>query len=93
MISLRQVAHLARLTFNEEACSFDADVKEILSWIDKLMDVRTDLIEPLFCVHLEKITRVDDLQDGEVQLDVVLSNAPEQEYDMFVVPKLHVLVR
>ena len=46
--SLKKIAHLARLEFDENSAKkMTTDMTQILDWVEKLNEVDTDNVEPL----------------------------------------------
>ena len=84
-----KIAKLARIRVtDEEIASQKVALSKIMSWVDQLSEVDTQNVAPLTSVHLgETPQRPDVMQDGQCVADV-LSNAPEKELNMFVVPKV-----
>ncbi len=87
--TLRNIAHLARLNFEEkdEQKMLDS-LNKILTWVEKLNEIDTSQVEPL--THLSD--EVNAVREDEVQLplphDRGLRNAPKKDTDYFRVPKV-----
>ncbi|RIJ36998.1 Asp-tRNA(Asn)/Glu-tRNA(Gln) amidotransferase subunit GatC [Pontibacter oryzae] len=87
--TIRKIAHLARLEFNEEKeQAVLQDLNKILNWVDKLRELDTDNIEPL--IHMSE--EVNVLREDEVRNtithDEALLNAPKKDSDYIRVPKV-----
>lgn len=84
-----KVAHLARLEFKElEIEKFRGDLNNILSFIEKLKEVDTSGVEPMYQVNnLENVLR-PDLVKKSLDKDLALKNAPQKDEGMFIVPKV-----
>jgi len=84
-----KVAHLARLEFKEiEIEKFRGDLNNILSFIEKLQEVDTTGVEPMYQVNnLENVLR-PDLVTKSLDKDLALKNAPQKDEGMFIVPKV-----
>jgi len=84
-----KVAHLARLEFKEvEIEKFRGDLNNILSFIEKLQEVDTSGVEPMYQVNnLENVLR-PDLVIKSLEKDLALKNAPQKDEGMFIVPKV-----
>ncbi|GIV29590.1 MAG: aspartyl/glutamyl-tRNA(Asn/Gln) amidotransferase subunit C [Bacteroidia bacterium] len=84
-----QLAHLARLEFNqEEKQKILNDLNRILDYIDTLNELDTKDVEPL--VYLspnQNILREDEVIETLKKEDA-LSNAPKKDSDYFRVPKI-----
>ncbi|MFD1187922.1 Asp-tRNA(Asn)/Glu-tRNA(Gln) amidotransferase subunit GatC [Pontibacter rugosus] len=87
--TIRKIAHLARLEFNEEKeQEMLQDLNKILNWVDQLRELDTENIEPL--IHMSE--EVNVLREDEVRNTVsheeALLNAPKKDSDYFRVPKV-----
>lgn len=84
-----KVAHLARLEFKEnEIERFRDDLNNILSFIEKLQEVDTEGVEPLYQVNnLENVLRKDLVRDS-LDRDLAIKNAPQKDEGMIIVPKV-----
>lgn len=87
--TIRKIAHLARLEFNEEKeQAVLQDLNKILNWVDKLRELDTDNVEPL--IHMSE--EVNVLREDEVRNtithDEALLNAPKKDSDYIRVPKV-----
>jgi aspartyl-tRNA(Asn)/glutamyl-tRNA(Gln) amidotransferase subunit C len=85
-----KVAHLARLEFAEDEIErFRGDLNNILKFVEKLQEVDTQGVEPLFQVNHneENKFRKDEIKES-LDPEKALLNAPEKEDGMFIVPKV-----
>jgi aspartyl-tRNA(Asn)/glutamyl-tRNA(Gln) amidotransferase subunit C len=87
--TLRKIAHLARLEFEEEAEEAMLEsLSEILTWVEMLNEVDTDNIEPLQSMSQE----VNRMREDEIQPSLSrergLHNAPKKDEQYFRVPKV-----
>ena len=85
-----KVAHLARLEFAEDEIErFRGDLNNILKFVEKLQEVDTQGVEPLFQVNHneENKFRKDEIKES-LNPEKALLNAPEKEDGMFIVPKV-----
>lgn len=84
-----KVAHLARLEFKEEEIEkFRGDLNNILSFIEKLQEVDTDGVEPMYQVNnLSNVLRKDEIKKS-LKKEEALKNAPQKDDGMFIVPKV-----
>lgn len=69
------------------------DVERIIDWQKVLLTVDVDGVEPLYnTLHDEKFITNDDKavcqNDAANNIEDVLKNAPEQEDNYFIVPKI-----
>ena len=87
--TLRGLAHLARLEFDEtrEQQMLD-DLNKILDWVAQLSELDTEGVAPL--VHLSQEINVlrDDESRNTVTHQEGLLNAPRKDSDYFRVPKV-----
>lgn len=86
---VKHVAHLARLEFQEnELDGFTQTFNNILDYIAKLGEVKTEGIEPTSHVIDVKNVFRDDNPTGSLPNQEALSNAPSSEDGSFVVPRI-----
>lgn len=87
--TVSRIAKLARIKLNDdEAVRMQASLSGIFSWIEQLNEVDVTHVAPLFNVTLESMpVRQDIVSDGGY-VQKILSNAPDQQADMFMVPKV-----
>lgn len=83
------VAHLARLTFQEEEMErFTSQLNDILLYMDKLNTVDTAGVAPMtHATALANAFREDRVQPSLAQ-DLAITNAPDPKGDFFRVPKV-----
>ena len=86
--SIKKIAHLARLEFDEtETDKMSQHFNKILKWMDKLNEVNTDNIEPL--IHMSE--EINVFRKDEIKITIsheeALLNAPKKDSDYFRVPK------
>ena len=91
-ISLKDVEHVARLARldlgPEEKERMRRELNGILSYIDKLRAVDTDVVEPTsHAVPLTNVMREDVMEPSFPQAEM-LANAPDRSGDLFRVPKI-----
>ena len=86
--TIRKIAHLARLEFDEkESEKMSDNFNKILKWMDKLNEVNTDNVEPLIHMSGEvNVLREDEVNNSLKHEDALL-NAPKKDSDYFRVPK------
>jgi aspartyl-tRNA(Asn)/glutamyl-tRNA(Gln) amidotransferase subunit C len=89
LATLRNLAHLARLEFDEnKEQQMLGDLNKILDWVDQLRQLDTSNVEPL--VHLSheiNVLRPDEAHNT-VSHQEGLRNAPRKDSDYFRVPKV-----
>lgn len=87
--TLRKIAHLARLDFEEEGeQKMIQDLSEILTWVNQLNEVDTQDIEPLTNMSHEVNVMREDKVENQLDHDRGLKNAPKKDDDYFRVPKV-----
>jgi len=91
-LTLKDVEHvalLARLELSEgEKKLFTTRLTKILEYPEKLDELNTDDVEPLFhVVPLSNVFREDEVKPS-LPLEKVLKNAPKASHDCFNVPKI-----
>lgn len=87
--TVRRIARLARVKITDaEAKGLEAELTQILDWVEQLDAVDTANVEPMTrVVPIELKQRADVVNDGEMA-DAVTENAPMTEDHFFVVPKV-----
>ena len=87
--SLKKIAHLARLEFDEKSAKkMTADMTQILNWVEKLNEIDTDSIDPLITMSSEENIMRDDKVGAHLDHEKGLKNAPQRDSDYFRVPKV-----
>ena len=84
-----EIAHLARLEFNEESKpEILNDMNRMLSFVDKLNELDTSNVEPLFYINDEKNVHRPDVPEETITQKEALKNAPRKDSDYFKAPKV-----
>ncbi|HZR20739.1 MAG TPA: Asp-tRNA(Asn)/Glu-tRNA(Gln) amidotransferase subunit GatC [Verrucomicrobiae bacterium] len=88
-IDVNYVAHLARLSLTpDEAQKFQAQLANVLGYIEKLREVEVSGIEPTaHAFPLVNVTRKDEVEPG-LDHEEALRNAPAKANGLFIVPKI-----
>ena len=88
-LDIQKIAELAKLQLGEtETAHFQQSLDNMLHFVNALHQANTESIEPL--AHPLEITqrlRVDAVTECS-QVEAMLSNAPRQAHDLFLVPKV-----
>ncbi|OKL39299.1 Asp-tRNA(Asn)/Glu-tRNA(Gln) amidotransferase subunit GatC [Pontibacter flavimaris] len=87
--TIRKIAHLARLEFNEEKeQEVLQDLNKILNWVDQLRQLDTEHVAPL--IHMSEEVNVlrEDEPRNTITHEQALRNAPKKDSDYFRVPKV-----
>ncbi len=84
-----RVARLARLELSEDKLkTFAPQLDDILRYMDKLAEVDTEGVEPMYSpVEHVSVLRKDE-PASEFERDDILSNAPESDGQFFIVPRI-----
>ncbi len=87
--TIDEIAHLARLEFNDEAkVEIAKDMNRMLGFVDKLNELNTDGVEPLiYLTEQDNVLREDEVKQTISQQEA-LKNAPKKDSDYFKVPKV-----
>lgn len=84
-----KLANLARLQFSsEEKEGLKKDLGQMISFIDKLNELDTEGVEPLLHISSRVNVLREDEVEGSVSREEALLNAPEQNGEFFLVPKV-----
>jgi len=84
-----KVAMLSRLDLSQEKLElFAGQLGDILGYMNKLGELDTDNVEPMYSpVKHTTVFRKDEVRKDYSREDV-LSNAPEQDGQFFIVPRI-----
>ncbi|WP_026463244.1 Asp-tRNA(Asn)/Glu-tRNA(Gln) amidotransferase subunit GatC [Adhaeribacter aquaticus] len=87
--TIRKLAHLARLEFDEtKEKEMLQDLNKILDWMEKLNELDTSAVEPLTHMSVEVNVLREDVAFNAVSHEEGLKNAPKKDSDYFRVPKV-----
>ena len=83
------IATLARLEISpEQAATMGAQMDDILGYMDKLNELDTATIEPMYTpVEQADALRSDEVKKEYLRSDI-LRNAPETDGEYFIVPRI-----
>jgi aspartyl-tRNA(Asn)/glutamyl-tRNA(Gln) amidotransferase subunit C len=91
-ITLEQVRHVARLARLElspdEERGLQASMSEILTYVDKLNELKTDTVEPTTQVGDAGTPMREDEVTNRPDADALLRNAPARVDNFFKVPRI-----
>jgi len=87
--TVRRVAGLAHLRMDDtQVAQMVPQLGRMMGFVEQLSEVNTDNIEPLANVaNIDLRLRADEINDGGTP-ENVLSNAPEETLNFYVVPKI-----
>ena len=88
-ISIEHLAQLARLSVSENEKTLFADqIDSILSYMDKLNELDTGVVEPTsHIISLSNVVR-EDLPKASLEREDALMNAPDRTDKFYRVPKI-----
>lgn len=86
---VRKIAELAHLHFDDaELSTYTEQLNRILQYVDKLNELNTDDVEITYHpIDYPNVFREDELREG-LSVDDALMNAPQKNWQYFVVPKV-----
>ncbi len=89
LATVKRVAHLARIAVSEDdAQRMTGELNGILGFVEQLSEVNVDGVEPMTSVTpMEMKKRADVVTDGS-KADDIVANAPNEDRNFFVVPKV-----
>lgn len=83
------LADLAKLEFEEDKLSqLEADLNDILGYIDVLNEIDTDSVEPLVQIYDNELELREDIEGESLDIKDVLENSPASEEGAVIVPKV-----
>ena len=84
-----KVARLSRLDLPQDKLElFAGQLGDILDYMDKLGELDTEAVEPMYSpVQHTTVLRKDEVKKEHAR-DEVLSNAPKQDGKFFIVPRI-----
>lgn len=86
---VEHLAHLSRLSFNEEEkAAIRVDLEQMISFVEKLREVDTTGVEPLLFISDAVDVLRDDVVQGSVSREEALKNAAHHDGVFFKVPKV-----
>ena len=84
-----KIAKLIRIKIlDEEVEDLSSQLSSILDWVEQLNEVNTDKIDPLNNVSMSELPIRKDIEIKDNDTNKILSNAPEELENYFVVPKV-----
>lgn len=87
--TVARIANLAQLSMDDDKLDeMEAELNNILNWIEQLGEVNTDNVPPMASVaEMTLRMREDKVTEGG-DADGILANAPSADHGFFVVPKV-----
>jgi len=87
--TVEEIAHLARLTFDERALNeMIQDMNKMLNFVDKLNELPTAGVDPLIYMVDDVNVLREDIEITAISKAEALQNAPKHDSDYFRVPKV-----
>jgi aspartyl-tRNA(Asn)/glutamyl-tRNA(Gln) amidotransferase subunit C len=86
---VKNIAYLARLELDDERVElFSKQLSQILEYMEKLSEVDTSNIDPLYSPVEHTTPYREDEVFCEYKREEVLQNAPEEDGEHYIVPKV-----
>lgn len=87
--NLLKLGKLARISIKADKLdSLGEDLNSILKFVDQLQEIKTDQVDPTSNSLDQKLLSRDDIVEKINEAEDILANAPEQEMNFYVVPKV-----
>jgi len=87
--NLLKLGKLARISIKDDKLgSLGEDLNSILNFVDQLKEIKTDQVDPTSNSLEQKLLSRDDIVEKINEAEDILANAPEQEMNFYVVPKV-----
>ena len=87
--NLLKLGKLARILIKDDKLdSLGEDLNSILKFVDQLQEIKTDQVDPTSNSLEQKLLSREDIVEKINEAEDVLENAPEQEMNFYVVPKV-----
>jgi aspartyl-tRNA(Asn)/glutamyl-tRNA(Gln) amidotransferase subunit C len=87
--AVARIARLARIRLtDDEKNHLAAELSQVMDWVDELLTVDTEGVEPLTSVVGARLKTRPDIVTLNVTRDEVMVNAPEAMAGFFTVPKV-----
>ena len=87
--NLLKLGKLARISIKDDKLdSLGEDLNSILKFVDQLKEIKTDQVDPTSNSLEQKLLSREDIAEKINEAEDVLENAPEQEMNFYVVPKV-----
>ena len=87
--NLLKLGKLARISIKDDKLdSLGEDLNSILKFVDQLKEIKTDQVDPTSNSLEQKLLSREDIVEKINEAEDVLENAPEQEMNFYVVPKV-----
>ena len=87
--NLLKLGKLARISIKDDKLdSLGEDLNSILKFVDQLKEIKTDQVDPTSNSLEQKLLSREDIVEKINDAEDVLENAPEQEMNFYVVPKV-----
>ena len=86
---LLKLGKLARISIKDDKLdSLGEDLNSILKFVDQLQEIKTDQVDPTSNSLEQKLLSREDIAEKINETEDILENAPEQEMNFYVVPKV-----
>ncbi len=86
---VQEIATLARLRLSEESVEkFSLQLSQILEYMEQLSELDTTGVEPLYSPIDHPTPYREDIVKREYTREEILKNAPEENGEYFIVPRV-----
>lgn len=86
---VKRIAQLAKLEFSDaELGKIEADLANIIGFVEKLEELDTEGVEPLVHLNTEAIRLRADEVSSDITKEQAFESAPDADSDFFKVPKV-----
>ena len=85
---VKKIAFLSRLKINDnEIEKVTSEFDSILDFVSQLDEVNVEGVKPLISVNDQTVQLKEDVISDGGQMEKILENAPDKDYEYFAVPK------
>jgi aspartyl-tRNA(Asn)/glutamyl-tRNA(Gln) amidotransferase subunit C len=85
----KRIIKLTSLSFSQESLElYREDLINMISLFDKLKEVDTYAVKPLYSVLPDTLRLREDITNNDASRNDILKNAPENKSGFFAVPKI-----
>ena len=89
LATVKRVAHLARIAVSEtDAERMTGELNVILGFVEQLSEVNVEGVEPMTSVTPMAMKKRQDIVTDGSKPDDIVANAPNEDRNFFLVPKV-----
>lgn len=86
---VKKIAKLSRIRLEEQEIEhFQQELSQILDWAEMLQEVDTNNVPQMFSASDESLPLRKDVANDGGYSEEILKNAPNSDYNCFLVPKV-----